>query len=377
MLVRTVMIGISRITDLAGSLTEYFNKLPGPSRIPRIVGIVFCQPWSDITTKEIQPSIEYFNYRSGKHVNFYFTGYYTGGKSWNFSPYDFNECRNEIQKECSKWRYSGGTDLILCNATYDAKAKRAVLDYQTAECFVFEKLKQAGEVNDVKMFFEEIFHYCEGHFDVQQNINPQRASVKHLRETLIKPQWRPDKDLAELHRELEITCRKLSALNVEAHNTIAKAEAVTEIFREVTQPLREMYKDERLAKAKADGLRQKIPELVIDRIVAAHLSSGFPAIDHFFKTLATSGDINALHKNRRGSSRAQIARHLHNFRKIMERNGLIEKRRKSRFLHTRSTESYNPEFGKHQNTGGHLEPDGYGLNDPENNFHDGDDSENA
>ena len=374
------MHGILRIKDLAGYLTGYFEKLPEPSRIPRIVGIVFCQPSSYMSTSELRPSIEYFNYRSGEHVNFYFAGYYAEGNTWNFDPNDFNECRNEIQKACSKWRYSGGTDLILCNTKYDAKAKSAVLDYETAEYFVFENLKQTGEVPDLKMFFEEIFRYCEENFNSNKAVNPEIASVQHLRATLIKPPLRLNDGLAELaslYRKLEATCQKLTALNVETHNTIAKAEAVTEIFKEATQPLQEMYKDERLVKAKAEGIRSNIPELVLDRIVAEHLSSGFPAIDRFYKTLITSGDLNKLRKNRRGSSRSQIARHLKVFRKIMERKGLIEKRRAPHFVHTRSTEHYNPEFGKHQNTDGHSEPDGDGSNDPENNSFDEDDSENA
>ena len=377
------MIGISRIDDLARAVTWYFEKLSEPNRVPRIVGIVFCQPSSDITTKEIQPLLEYYNFRSGKHVNFYFAGYEMStetGKSWIQYPRDFDECRNQFAA-CNKWRYSGGTDLILCNAKYDAKTKSAVVDYQMAEWFVFEKLKQTGEVTDVKMFFEEVFRYCEENFDSKQTANPEIASVQHLRATLVKPPLRLDDGLAglvSLHKKLEATCQRLTALNVETHNTIANAEAVAEVFKEASQPLREMYKDERLAKAKAEGIRQKIPELVIERISAEYLGSKFPTKDRLYKTLITSGDLNKLRKQKRGISLAQIARHLKKFRKIMERGGFIEKKRIRPYAQTPSMQHYNPDFDKHQITEKDSESDeDDDSKDAKNEFHDEDDSENT
>ena len=110
-----------------------------------------------------------------EHTNFYFGGYYQsrrpkkhevvavqreGHESWMFSPKSFDSFRREIE-DMTKWRYSGGTDFILANARYDLSAQTARLDFHTAVCFTFERMKEEGVLLEASMLFEKIFQHAE------------------------------------------------------------------------------------------------------------------------------------------------------------------------------------------------------------------------
>jgi hypothetical protein len=104
--------------------------------------------------------------------------------------------------------------------------------------------------------------------------------------------------------------------------------ANTEQLAEVAQPFREMYKDQRLAGAKADALRAGIPELVVDVIVSFYHKSKLPTTDALVKYLNSSGDSTKLESAGQGTSRATIGRWLTEFKKIMRRRGLIQNSRR-------------------------------------------------
>jgi len=103
--------------------------------------------------------------------------------------------------------------------------------------------------------------------------------------------------------------------------------AVTEQLAEVAQPFREMYKDQRLAGAKADALKAGIPELVVDVVVRLYHTSKMPTTDGLVKYLNSSGDSTKLESAGQGTSRATIGRWLTEFKKIMRRRGLIQNSR--------------------------------------------------
>jgi hypothetical protein len=100
--------------------------------------------------------------------------------------------------------------------------------------------------------------------------------------------------------------------------------AAAEQLAEVAEPLREMYKDQRLACAKADALKAKIPELVVDTIVSFHHASKLPTTDGLVKYLNSSGLATKLEAAGNGTSRATVGRWLATFKQIMRRRGLIQ-----------------------------------------------------
>jgi hypothetical protein len=147
----------------------------GRQRDVRLGGLVFCQPHSKFAKDEILPALRYFDCRSGQHVNFYFPGYAKGweapagdvmalaptdGPGWIFNAQSFNEFRDTLQKQIN-WQYSGGSELILANARYDSERKVAWLDFSSALCITFERLKHDGALSDVEILFERIFQYAE------------------------------------------------------------------------------------------------------------------------------------------------------------------------------------------------------------------------
>jgi hypothetical protein len=295
MVARSIMIGLFHLGELQEELTRYFKKLPEPKRVPRIAGIVFCKARSITGQKEVDPNLGYFGYRSGDHVNFYLAGYNwertteSGERIWYFNNPEFNQVRKEMEA-CTTWKYSGGTDLILLNARFDAKGQTASVDFGSPEVFVLERLVRTGGIESVQMFFEEIFRYCEEHFDTKPAANPEQASAQHLRRTLIKPhepEFRAADEGANLQKRLEEILRKFEAMGVAMLNTTASAEAVAETFKEATQPLRDMYKEERSCRAKAEAIKNGVPDWLVDRIVGEWLTRKFPTVDGLYKSLIT------------------------------------------------------------------------------------------
>jgi hypothetical protein len=134
---------------------------------------------------------------------------------------------------------------------------------------------------------------------------------------------------------------KLKAANVETR-------AVTEQLKEVSAPLREMYKDPSMAAVRTAAMREKVPDWIVDTIVSHHFKEGFPSKGILFKDLASSGGLEILKASDKGSSIQTIARWLGIVRRHMENRGFIEKKQQSKGMPRRTMESYDPERRAHQ-----------------------------
>jgi hypothetical protein len=113
----------------------------------------------------------------------------------------------------------------------------------------------------------------------------------------------------------------------EADDTVSKVGAVTVQLAEAAHPFREMYKDERLAGAKADALKAGIPELVVDTIVSHYHAKKLPTTDGLLKYLNDSGFTAKLESEGHGTSRATVGRWLRGFKRIMVWRGFSVKSR--------------------------------------------------
>jgi hypothetical protein len=324
---RNLMIGISRLEDLARDVTRYFEKLPASNRVPRIVGVVFCQPESILDPKEQRELIEYYNFRSGHYINFYFVGYeFSTGpdKAWLFNPHYFNECREEMQRACAKWRYSGDTDLILFNVKHDPKADCATIDFENAEPIDFGKIKMDVTLPTVGKVFEQIFQYCEDYYGQSRTFSADDGNAKHLRETIAKKFPSASIEIQNATDRLDVlmaaSISKFAALNLATQANATKAEAVANQIKKVMDPFGDMYKNPRLADARSEAMRAGVPELVVDAMVRNMHVLKFPTTDRLLKELYATGAMKGL----KATSRATVGRWHGIFRRILVRHGLIE-----------------------------------------------------
>lgn len=158
----------------------------------RFIGVAFGRPELQLMKTDILPSLPYFHARSAKHTAFYFAGYeeaaesgkaaqgldhsgianffstsYTDavqvvgpvGQRWLFFPEHFNKFRMELEGS-SKWRYSGGCDLLLFNSRLNADADIS-LDFSTSIALHLDKVSELIATPTVGQLFESIFRYAE------------------------------------------------------------------------------------------------------------------------------------------------------------------------------------------------------------------------
>ena len=151
----------------------YSTKITLDKKV-EMVGIIFSQPEHFVTKEEILPNLDYYNYRSGKNINFYFSGYGTSwseenfpdkqfvivieGTKWYFSPNAFNKFRKEIES-FSKWKYCGEVELLLINAITSSQS----VDLNFSSCVTcnLDEMMRVNAIPSIKGFFEQIFQYAE------------------------------------------------------------------------------------------------------------------------------------------------------------------------------------------------------------------------
>ncbi|MBC8434125.1 MAG: hypothetical protein H8D96_19630 [Desulfobacterales bacterium] len=147
-------------------------------RRARLIGIVFSRPELELSKNEIIPSLPYFHFRTQGNICFYFAGYakekdsgwdlFTDlykeirgpeGSIWYYLPSLFNDYRIDVENK-TKWRYSGGSDLILTNIRFD-KSGEAHLDFSSAVVLYLDKLNEINTMPNISKCFEKIFQYAE------------------------------------------------------------------------------------------------------------------------------------------------------------------------------------------------------------------------
>jgi len=149
---------------------------PGPNKKVRMVGLLFARPDVPLAEVEVVPNLDYFHYRSGKHIDFFCAGYdgYTGRDEtegyrkinkepelkWGFSERMFIRFMEDIEAR-SPWKYSGDCDLILANAHYDATKREVRIDLKHHVQYKLKQMKDIGAINSVTSFFEDVVRYAE------------------------------------------------------------------------------------------------------------------------------------------------------------------------------------------------------------------------
>ena len=86
------------------------------------------------------------------------------GTDWLYSDRLFNEFRAELESTTA-WHYSGGTELLLTNATWDAAHRSADLDFNSALAMSLEQAIADEAIPDAARWFERIFQFAESSHD--------------------------------------------------------------------------------------------------------------------------------------------------------------------------------------------------------------------
>jgi hypothetical protein len=152
----------------------------------RMVGLVFAPPWTPVARNEILPAIVHMHERSGNHIDFFWAGYDdtrlmhwvdTDGKAEirqnfpnlikrdpesMFRESEFNYFRRQLEEVTqSKWRHSGGTELLLLNAVYQNVLGGTTLDFGSSLQINLEEAVKDGAIASASQLLEKIFTYAE------------------------------------------------------------------------------------------------------------------------------------------------------------------------------------------------------------------------
>ncbi len=151
-----------------------------------LVGILFAHPESKIAREHLYPRFYYYNIRSGDITDFFWAGYERMWSTSKDSPHDigfgfrhrrpyyddvefdddnFNRFRKGLEK-MSRWRYSGGLDLILTNAKYlpyldTGRYNDVHLDFQNAIVCKLDEFIHDGVISNIGEFLEHVFRFAE------------------------------------------------------------------------------------------------------------------------------------------------------------------------------------------------------------------------
>ena len=83
-----------------------------------------------------------------------------GRGTWYYSPEVFNTFRKQIESK-TKWKYSGGSDLILVNARYRSDAEEPEIDFSGAIVCQLDSMKDVRAFPSVEQYFEAVFRFAE------------------------------------------------------------------------------------------------------------------------------------------------------------------------------------------------------------------------
>jgi hypothetical protein len=148
---------------------EYAND----RRRVRMLGLCFARPTSALAKNDIYPQVPDWHYRSGSHIDFYFAGFtdfqreegalqvsMPGRGTWYYSPDVFNTFRKQVEAK-TRWKYSGGSDLILVNARYREDLEEPEIDFSGAIVCQLDAMKEAKAIPSVEQYFESVFRFAE------------------------------------------------------------------------------------------------------------------------------------------------------------------------------------------------------------------------
>jgi hypothetical protein len=137
-----------------------------------ITGILFARPSSEFAQREVLPHIDYWHHRSSNSTDFFCPGYVVdssgqsgsvvasvGGELWCFNNMHFAMFLEKFEG-ITRWRYSGGCEVVITNVRYDKAKRQASLDLSTAIAIDLETAHRDNAMRDVTGLCEAVFTFA-------------------------------------------------------------------------------------------------------------------------------------------------------------------------------------------------------------------------
>lgn len=150
----------------------------------KLCGLIFAHPESKFAQNNILPMINYWNFRSKNHIDFYFLGYLGDPNisDSEFSPNIPREFNDEIFIEAieeiennTTWQYNGNPTMPLCR-TMIIDFEYGKFDFKKIVEFDFTKTEKEDIYDSVNSLFEELIRaskdskFKEVDFDLVQTL---------------------------------------------------------------------------------------------------------------------------------------------------------------------------------------------------------------
>ncbi|MFP5115965.1 hypothetical protein ACSU64_27010 [Bacillaceae bacterium C204] len=166
------------------SYDHLVNDLQGKGKNDRALGILIGNPNCEFVKNNIINKIAEYHHRSNYGIDFYFPGYGTlwgglyglypdvenvckiKGEVWAFSTQSFCEFIDKLE-DCSIWKYSGETELIILNF------KNGELDFSEVLVFWLDRMVKEDVISSPSNFFQDIFRMFK-----------HNASIERIRDKL-------------------------------------------------------------------------------------------------------------------------------------------------------------------------------------------------
>lgn len=156
--------------ELVKTYTKFLQRLKNKyGSEERVVCLLIIDPTNDdVVGQYFYHRFDYFHFRTGKHIDFFCPGFDYDNTKREFNVHDFVGFIHQIES-ITKWRYYGGTNLLLMryanselhfDCVYDLNFTRMIID---------------GLLTDYKYFIED-FIYSFQH-DIEYYLDKQY--VKH------------------------------------------------------------------------------------------------------------------------------------------------------------------------------------------------------
>jgi len=156
--------------DLQIGLRQTSGHDKGPLQL---CGLLLARPETTFVRNEILEHLDYFHTRSERTM-FYCAGYSlapptsnspivarAGNTAWTYSNVRFVAVIKSLEQR-TRWRFSGGTDLVLANVLTAPTEGDGVpiIDISTAVAWNLERLVREEAIGSVRELLEQVFRYA-------------------------------------------------------------------------------------------------------------------------------------------------------------------------------------------------------------------------
>jgi hypothetical protein len=149
-----------------GELKALLRKYPPSARRSKLLGILVTRPSLEIFKKEIEPQWDWFHLRSGQNFHIVTLGYgdITNRVANKTFSNEWLEAGVTSLQERTNWRYSGESDLVLCNVEYE-KTGGVYIRISEAMCITIETAIKDGLITSFSNLLEKIREYINSYED--------------------------------------------------------------------------------------------------------------------------------------------------------------------------------------------------------------------